>query len=102
MIVTTRIHGYATGSDLPESFRNAGFKQFTLQDFREEEIDRFLPLWHQEAFSDLADRIRYENRIRKALKDSLAIHELATNPLLLTLMAILSRNRFTRGSWQAL
>ena len=93
IIVTTRIHGYHPGSTHPEQFRDADFRQFTLQDFDEAEIDRFTRLWHVEAFRDSAERARYELRIRKALQDSPAIRELAANPLLVTMMAILSRTQ---------
>ena len=93
VVVTTRIHGYSPGSTHPEQFRDAGFEQFTLQDFDPSEINRFIGLWHSEAFHNRAERSRYESRLQKALADSLAISELAANPLLLTMMAILSRNQ---------
>lgn len=91
IIVTTRIHGYHPGSSHPEQFRDAQFQQFTLQDFDRPGIDRFVSTWHKEAFRDLAERSKYEARLRKALADSPAISELAANPLLLTMMAILNR-----------
>ena len=93
LIVTTRIHGYHPGSQHPEQFRDAGFQQFTLQDFDDREIGRFIQQWHLEAFSDVTERGRYESRLRNAIDDSPAIRELAANPLLLTLMAILNRNQ---------
>ena len=93
IIVTTRIDGYHPGSTHPEQFRDAKFQQFTLQDFDESEIHRFIRLWHQEAFRDPAERTRYESRVRKAIEDSPAIRELAANPLLLTMMAIVSRTQ---------
>ena len=40
-----------------------------------------------------ANATRYESRMRKAIEDLPAIRELAANPLLLTMMAILSRNQ---------
>ncbi|MDA1313167.1 MAG: HEAT repeat domain-containing protein [Acidobacteria bacterium] len=93
IIVTTRIHGYSTGSTNPQKFSDAGFEQFTLQDFEEPEIDRFINVWYQAAFSNVADRERYQSRLQSALDESPAIRELAANPLLLTMMAILSRNQ---------
>lgn len=93
IIVTTRIHGYYPGSSHPDRFRDAGFQQFTLQDFEDSEIDRFVRLWHREAFLDPAECDRYESRLRRAIADSPAIHELASNPLLLTMMAVLSRTQ---------
>jgi len=91
IIVTTRIHGYHPGSTHPEQFRDAGFLQFTLQDFEDSEIDSFIRRWHLEAFADPAERAIYEHRLREAIAGSNAIRELAANPLLLTMMAILSR-----------
>ncbi|HJX83359.1 MAG TPA: NACHT domain-containing protein, partial [Candidatus Angelobacter sp.] len=91
VIVTTRIHGYHPGSSHPEQFRNSLFQQFTLQDFTPSEIDRFVIIWHQEAFQDVSERSRYELRLRKALEGSPSIRELAANPLLLTMMVILNR-----------
>ena len=93
IIITTRIHGYYPGSTHPEQFRDAGFRQFTLQDFDDPEINRFADLWHRAAFQDLHERVRYESRLRRALEDSPAIHELAANPLLLTMMVILNRTQ---------
>ena len=93
VVVTTRIHGYHPGSKHPGQFRDARFEQFTLQDFEASEIDSFVELWHQEAFQDATERATYEQRLRKAIADSPAIAELAANPLLLTMMAILSRSQ---------
>lgn len=91
IIVTTRIHGYHPGSTYPEQFRDAQFQQYTLQDFEPEEVDRFINIWHKEAFQQPSDRTYYASRLRKALSDSAAIRELSANPLLLTMMAILNR-----------
>jgi len=93
VIVTTRIHGYYPGSNHPDQFRDAGFQQFTLQDFEDSEIHGFVQLWHREVFPDLVERERYEKRLREAIADSPAIHELASNPLLLTMMAVLCRTQ---------
>lgn len=91
IIVTTRIHGYHPGSTHPEQFRDAQFQQFTLQDFEPVEVDHFIDIWHKEAFQQASERTKYESRLRKALADSPAIRELSTNPLLLTMMAVLNR-----------
>ena len=93
IVVTTRIYGYFPGSTHPDEFRDARFQQFTLQDFGDPEIDRFVTRWHQEAFPEATARALYESRLRNAIADSPAIHELAANPLLLTMMAVLSRTQ---------
>lgn len=91
VIITTRIHGYHPGSPHPEQFRDAQFQQFTVQDFSPREVERFISVWHNEAFIKEEDRVRYQTRLRQALADSPSISELAANPLLLTMMAILNR-----------
>ncbi len=93
MIVTTRIHGYCPGSAHPEQFQAASFQQFTLQDFGDAEISHFISSWHQEAFADPDERAIFDRRLRNAIADSPAIRELSGNPLLLTLMTILSRSQ---------
>lgn len=93
VIVTTRINGYNVGSTHPERFRDAGFEQYTLQDFQDSEIHEFIRLWHNEAFTDVLERKRFRIRLEKAVRQSRTIRELAANPLLLTMMAILSRNQ---------
>jgi hypothetical protein len=90
IIVTTRVYGYFPGSTHPDEFREARFQQFTLQDFGDAEIDRFITLWHQEAFPEVSSRSDYEGRLRGAISESPAIRELSANPLLLTMMAVLS------------
>lgn len=62
-----------------------------MQDFSGAEIERFIKIWHEEAFHKERDRAQYEQRLQMALRDSAAIRELAANPLLLTMMAILNR-----------
>jgi GTPase SAR1 family protein len=93
LIVTSRIHGYHPGSVHPERFRDAGFQHFRLHDFEAPQIDQFISLWHREAFRDPTERSRYESRLRRALQESPAINELACNPLLLTMMAVLGRTQ---------
>ena len=88
VIVTSRVIGYKS-----ERFRNAEFRHFMLQDFDSEQIQDFINRWHQLAFNDKADAELKKARLNRALKSSKAIQELAGNPLLLTMMAILSRHR---------
>ncbi|MGB6300374.1 MAG: NACHT domain-containing protein, partial [Rivularia sp. (in: cyanobacteria)] len=88
VIVTSRVIGYK-----PERFRNAEFRHFMLQDFDSEQTQEFINRWHQLAFNDKNDAVLKKARLNRALKSSKAIQELAGNPLLLTMMAILSRHR---------
>jgi len=89
VIVTSRIVGYK-----PQSFTGAKFRHFTLQDFDAEQIEEFVAKWHNLAFlpSD-PDKWRIKARLQKAIRESRAIHSLAGNPLLLTMISILNRKQ---------
>ncbi|MEB3191837.1 MAG: NACHT domain-containing protein, partial [Snowella sp.] len=76
-----------------ERLRNAGFRHFMLQDLETEQIEDFIERWHELTFTDQADKVRKKERLIKAIQDSKAIRELAENPLLLTMMAILNRKQ---------
>ena len=86
IILTSRIVGYR-----PERLRDAGFRDFMLQDFDAGQIEEFLKLWHEITFSNQEEAERKRQRLAKAVADSRPIKLLAGNPLLLTLMAIINR-----------
>ncbi|MGA2147296.1 MAG: HEAT repeat domain-containing protein [Bryobacteraceae bacterium] len=88
VVVTSRIIGYE-----PERLRDFDFTHATLEDFDDEQVRTFLSKWHAVSEDDAKERTRLQNRLEQALKDSRAIRELAGNPLLLTMMAILNRNQ---------
>jgi hypothetical protein len=88
IIVTSRTLGYE-----PDTLRNAGFQVATLEQLTMPQIDEFLVLWHNVAEADEAERSRLRGRLRSAIRDSRPIRELAGNPLLLTMMAILNRTQ---------
>lgn len=64
-----------------------------LQDLDEQQIKDFIEKWHNLTFNDEADKVRKRERLQRAIDTSKAISELAGNPLLLTMMAILNRNQ---------
>ncbi|ARV57893.1 NTPase [Nostocales cyanobacterium HT-58-2] len=88
VIVTSRVIGYKA-----QRLRDAEFKHFMLQDLEPEQIQDFINRWHNETFNDEADKVRKRERLQRAIDDSDSIAELAGNPLLLTMMAILNRNQ---------
>ncbi|MEP0750590.1 NACHT domain-containing protein [Trichocoleus sp. Lan] len=88
IIVTSRIIGYKA-----QRLRDAQFRHFMLQDLEIEQIEDFIYRWHELTFTDEADKVRKRERLQRAIKTSSAIGELAGNPLLLTMMAILNRNQ---------
>jgi HEAT repeat protein len=88
VIVTSRWLGYKA-----QRLRDAGFRHFMLQDLEIEQIQAFIERWHELTFTDQADKVRKWERLQRAIQDSKSIRELAGNPLLLTMMAILNRNQ---------
>ncbi|NEP67303.1 HEAT repeat domain-containing protein [Moorena sp. SIO3A5] len=88
VIVTSRVIGYK-----PQRLRDAEFRHVMLQDLESEQIQNFIEKWHKLNFTDQADKVRKQDRLQKAIETSYRIRELAQNPLLLTMMAILNRNQ---------
>jgi hypothetical protein len=89
-LVTSRIIGY----DLVASIlRDAGFQHYLLQELDEEQQNRFLTRWHELAYPENHERAEKLNRLRTSINNVAAIRELAGNPLLLTLMALLNRHQ---------
>ncbi|MFN6538657.1 MAG: HEAT repeat domain-containing protein [Nostoc sp. EkiNYC01] len=88
VIVTSRIIGYK-----PQRLLNAEFRHFILQDLDSEQIQDFIYRWHELTFTDAADKVRKRERLQRGIAASKSIAELAGNPLLLTMMAILNRNQ---------
>ncbi|MBD2449241.1 HEAT repeat domain-containing protein [Nostoc sp. FACHB-152] len=88
VIVTSRVIGYK-----PQRLRDAEFRHFMLQDLDTEQIQDFINRWHELTFIDSEDKLRKRERLQRAIDTSKSIAELAGNPLLLTMMAILNRNQ---------
>ncbi len=90
ILVTSRINGYKI-----QQLRSAGFNHFMLQDLDRPQIDEFIDKWHELAFKnkDEAEGKRKRDRLKNSIDTSPAFQELAGNPLLLTMMAILNRKQ---------
>jgi hypothetical protein len=88
IIVTSRIVGY-----YPEDLRNGDFKHFTLQEFSDDQIRSFLAHWHAEAIHSRHDRVLLCDRLVESLFEAPPLRELAGNPLLLTMLAMLNRHQ---------
>ncbi|MEH2135162.1 NACHT domain-containing protein, partial [Nostoc sp.] len=88
VIVTSRIIGYKA-----QRLLNAEFRHFILQDLDSEQIQDFIYRWHELTFTDAVDKVRKWERLTRGIEASKSIAELAGNPLLLTMMAILNRNQ---------
>jgi predicted NACHT family NTPase len=88
VIVTSRIIGYK-----PQRLQDAEFHHFILQDLNAEQIQDFVRRWHELTFTDAGEKARIRDRMERALAYSSTIRDLAGNPLLLTIMAILNRGQ---------
>ncbi|MFN6385251.1 MAG: NACHT domain-containing protein [Pseudanabaena sp.] len=87
-VATSRWLGYKS-----HRLSNAGFQHFMLQELNDEQMQDFVVRWHDLNFAEGADKDRKRERLQKAIRESRSIKELAGNPLLLTMMAILNRNQ---------
>ncbi len=90
IVVTSRVFGYKG-----ENFRSTGFRHFMLQELDDGQITTFLDRWHRDTYrsTETTERDEKQARLTRAILDSRPIRELAGNPLLLTMMAILNRYR---------
>jgi hypothetical protein len=88
ILVTSRIIGYN-----PDRLQQAGFRHFTIQSLNIDEIHEFIDRWYALALGNDADKSRLVTRLKDAIANSKAIQNLADNPLLLTMMAILNRRQ---------
>lgn len=82
VLVTSRIVGYR------EARLSDQFSQFTIRRFEEPEIRSFVEKW----YSALGEPHRAES-LTKAIIDSDSIRNLASNPLLLTVIALIHRRK---------
>ena len=90
VIVTSRVIGYKL-----QRLRDAEFCHFMLQDLDEEQINYFIKNWHDLTYKSEEEETKKwrMGRLKQAIKDFSAIKEIARNPLLLTMMAIMNRNQ---------
>jgi len=97
VIVTSRIVGYKRST-----FKNANFSTYTLQDFRKPQINAFVDKWYSIALIDNHEEAHArKERINRSLDESDSIMQLAGNPLLLTIMAIINKHQeLPRERWR--
>ncbi|MFO1206043.1 MAG: HEAT repeat domain-containing protein [Burkholderiales bacterium] len=88
IVVTSRIIGY-----LHQAWRDENFRHFMLQDLDEIQIVDFVARWHRAAYEEATKGEAKRILLSRAIDDSAAIRQLAGNPLLLTMMAILNRTQ---------
>jgi hypothetical protein len=89
VIVTSRIIGYSR-----RILTDVGFTHYTLQDLNELQTSDFLSSWYRLAIHDRPqDAALRRARLLDAMRHSHAIRELAGNPLLLTILAIIGKHQ---------
>ena len=88
LLVTARPYAYAD-----PLWRLASFRVLTLAPFGQEQVERFITRWYEAAAPavglSLAAALARAGRLRQALQDRPYLADLASRPLLLTLMATL-------------
>ncbi len=97
VIVTSRIIGYAR-----RVLSELGFAHFTLQDLDDIQITEFLSSWYDLAMHDRpGDSAARRARLLAAMRHSPSIRELAGNPMLLTILAIIGKHQaLPRERWK--
>ncbi|MDQ3814012.1 MAG: DUF4062 domain-containing protein, partial [Armatimonadota bacterium] len=97
IMVTSRIIGYRA-----KILSNADFKHFTLHDLDEGQVATFVERWYALALKDHPrEALERRERIMTSFKESQSIRQLASNPMLLTIMAIIGKNRdLPRERWK--
>jgi hypothetical protein len=86
IVITSRVVGYD-----PDRLRGVKFQHFTLQELDKSQIQKFIDKWYQLALGEDPQQKQFKQRLKDAIDRSPAIQNLANNPLLLTLMAMLNR-----------
>ena len=97
VLVTSRVIGYRR-----KILTDAGFDHFTLQDLDEQQVAAFIDRWYALVLDERPEDARARReRIMRSFKESASIRQLAGNPMLLTIMAIIGKNQeLPRERWK--
>lgn len=98
VVVTSRlaleeelVHSLSPASPLLAEEPSDEFVAYYLEPFDDLQIAQFIDKWHHQTLgNDSAALTERRGRLRRSLEDSRPLHELATNPLLLTLLCALN------------
>src|SRR5947209_8189183 len=94
LVVTSRIAGYPA-----HELERDGFRHYTLRDFGMPEIREFVPRWYRH-YTWQGDQRDAAGLVRR-VADSPRLRELAGNPLLLTMMAVIYKHQdLPEKRWQ--
>ncbi|MCP2241900.1 DUF4062 domain-containing protein [Lentzea aerocolonigenes] len=97
VLVTSRVDGYHS-----RRLTDAGFVHHTLQDLDADQIADFLGSWYTLALHDRpGEAAQRRDRLLEAVRESRPIGDLAGNPLLLTILAIIGKHQtLPRERWK--
>ena len=97
IIVTSRIVGYQR-----RVLADSSFAHYTLQDLNRSQVESFIGRWYDLALSDRPDdAARRKQRILQSFDQSASVRQLAGNPMLLTIMAIIGKHQeLPRERWK--
>jgi energy-coupling factor transporter ATP-binding protein EcfA2 len=96
VIASSRVIGYRR-----KLLTDAGFKHLTLQDFTPEQVTVFARQWYQLVSRNPAEVEERVARIARGCSESASILQLAGNPMLLTIMAIIGKHEeLPRARWE--
>jgi HEAT repeat protein len=85
-VITSRPAGYRW-----DFFNLEAFPHYTLEPFDDKQVDTFIDHWYDSRELDQAAAKRRKEDLRSAFKGNDRIRNLATNPLLLTIIALIHR-----------
>jgi HEAT repeat protein len=88
IVVTSRVIGFQS-----QIWSDQEFRRFMLEELDDSQIAEFLNKWHRGAYETASRGEAKRSLLERAIRDSTAIRQLAGNPLLLTMMAILNRTQ---------
>jgi predicted NACHT family NTPase len=86
VIITSRIGSYNWAQ-----FSTIEYRHFILEDFNEDESEVFIRRWYRSQVTDPLEAETRSDDLKKALAKNPAIKELAKNPMLLAIIAIIHR-----------
>ncbi len=88
ILITSRVMGYKQ-----RVLKVARFRHFLIQELEANQVKEFISRWHGHIYTKPQERERKKNTLLRAVAESSPIRQLAGNPLLLTLMAIINRSQ---------
>jgi HEAT repeat protein len=86
VIITSRIGSYSWAQ-----FSTTEYRHFILEDFNEDESEVFIRRWYRSQVTDTLEAETRYSDLKKALAKKPAIKELARNPFMLSIIALIHR-----------